>query len=521
MNCRHLHIFFTGLMGLLWFSAQPGEAASAVSDELALSNPVITTEFSPDGNHIIWVERIRTPQGLPLIVYYAPLKADGTFSRAMATNVSELQCAAEPSGCSGGESCLCGPTDFRGTPQWGQAALKAGDPSGASTQFAVYLRDDTGDIVFLRADGADGSPQQPDLAPDDVRFVATDCDQKEIRQTPYPIRNAASEKKWTVYTTEVPEDDQQCANRPMGAVDSTCLQLWAVDLDEVNGCSHTLIYDEYRFPAPQGAIGGGAPNGWSGSSVGTALQLGWFRWGAETSYLFHGATFPSYAQTTATAAANPPTVVMQRVDFENDFLSVVSTGNGLPPATYNLIDTFPFGDQYLVAGLYDKASRLATDTSRVYRSRGGDTGAYAVWYDFTWRASQETQIPAGNAFAAQSYEGFVWNGDPYVVYVILDSEGDEQPNRTQWGYPGEIWVQKLEDPGVNCVVSELTAPTARFEPEPIIAHNERAEEIVRIYYNESKPTLNPSALEYNFRMITITNQEEFDRQCRAGDVWDY
>lgn len=517
-SSRVLHI---ATLSLICAAPKAALAANAVSDELASDQAIVTVEFSPDGRHAMWVRRIQLSQSAPLMVFYAPLEEDGTLDFAKATNTTMARCASGPPDCQGGDTCSCGPTDFRGTPQWGQAALEAGDPEGASTQFAVYLRDDTGDFVFIRADGADGDDQHPDYAPDEVRFVKDNCDNAALRQTPYPIRYSTFDKKWTVYTVEVPESQQQCVNRPPRAAASTCMQLWAVDLDEDNGCPHQLIYDEYRFPNAGVDPRTTLERAWGEVQAGTALDMGWFRWGAETTYLFHGYVWPEYSQLTQSSDVhNAVTAVMARVDFANDYARIVVTDNGEPPALYNVVDTFPVGDQYLVFGLYDKTARLATDMSRVYKN----LGAYAPWIDFAWVASAETQIPAGNAFAAQSFEGFVWDNDPYVAYVILDSkpvDGSEANGRTQWAYNGEIWVQKLEDKSVNCVVSAITEPTARFEPEPIIAHDENGREIVRIYYNESTPNANPGLLEYHFRMITIADQEEFDRQCQAGDVWNY
>lgn len=515
------------MLACLLASVGTTSAADAVSDELIPAPPIVTLEFSPDGRHISWVERGRPQAPLTLPVFYAPLEADGTLDFAKATDVSATACAIPPQDCDGPASCICGDSDFRGTPQWGQVALRAGDPEGTSNQIAVYLREDTGEFVFLRADGADGTEGDPDFAPDEVRFVRDDCDDLDARQTPYPIRSAFSPRKWMVYTVEFEETPERfCRNRPAGAEPATCLALMAVDLDSTRGCPHRVVYDEYRFPLPdrpqqpqQHPLR--APSDWGQLQNGTSLQLGWFRWGIDTSSLFYGATFPKYSAVASPPDGFTPTTVMRRVDFANGFDDVIVSDNGQRPARFSALDTFPVGDEYLVLGLFDKSELFATDVSRVYRNGGGaEFGGYERLFQFRWKAGDETQIAAGNAHSAQSYEGFRWNGAQYVTYVLLDSLGEERPGRTQWEYPGEIWVQKLNDPTVNCVVNAQTAPTARFEPEPIIAHDEQGNEIVRIYYNESTPDANPWRLDYRLRLITLADQTEFDARCRLGDVWD-
>jgi hypothetical protein len=122
---------------------------------------------------------------------------------------------------------------------------------------------------------------------------------------------------------------------------------------------------------------------------------------------------------------------------------------------------------------------------------------------------------------AQSFEPFVWDGDEYLVYQVMDYAAGSATGFAT-AYPGEIWVARIGDPVVTCRVSIEDHPEDPFHPDKQTRVDPEAlvhDAGVSIYYHAGPMATSPRPTALGMRRIDLGDKSEFDAACDSGTAY--
>ena len=296
-------------------------------------------------------------------------------------------------------------------------------------------------------------------------------DTRRKRIMPYAARNPNSALQYITY---------QLRN-------TSVIQQYLVELTQ-SPTAHQLVYEEqlvkYRQSGPVVSLSRWLPNSFS-------FVLG------------------SYSSSCSGSPSQCPMQIKQITTYRG-----VINSSDITNDTHQKIDMFPFnapdGSTHLVGGLDQSVE------GGIY-SFDDQQQLYTLSNIIPFHQEQSDLLEPGGA---ASFEPFIWRGDQYAVYHMLELGGGTGSTFAS-SAPSEIWVVKFGATPISCRVSLREyvgdplnpAKRARTDPEPVVyASGQRA----AMYYHSNVPAPQGQFGYSDLRKIDLGDKAAFDAACAAG-----